>query len=467
MTNISDAERFYREASDQKANTSSHCLMIVFGGLDQMLGSCPDGLPPFEFCNILKYKVKPDNCSVLFVRDRQKCWYLRGVHGESEDVHSTVAFFQREADRIGVDRIITLGSSMGGYAAILYGHLLHAEQAIAFGPQLFLDKSHRNCLGDSRWKTGLDDLSCGLERKFRRFLNVRNLLPFNCAVTIHCGARCQDIDQAKGLCSIAAACVTRVKRNRRKEGLLAGMGIVGVFAHEEGGHAIVTTMRNNGNLELLLKQIISTVLSATPAGVAPGVDLSYGGKDLLQSALQAGFHAKSQANANGPLLGMTAAAHNVHITVALQFASKELQANRKVVLAAVTKDGSALQFAHLELQADQQVAFAAVTQHGAALQFAAMEMQSDRQVALAAVLQDGTALQFASKDLRADRQVVLAAVMQDGIALQFANTELRATRKVVLAAVAQDGAAQQFASDELLADAEVLELTLLTGFGLF
>ena len=40
--------------------------------------------------------------------------------------------------------IITIGGSMGGYAALLFGSLLPVNGIIAFGPQTFIDKDNRN-----------------------------------------------------------------------------------------------------------------------------------------------------------------------------------------------------------------------------------------------------------------------------------------------------------------------------------
>ena len=47
------------------------------------------------------------------------------------------------------------------------------------------------------------------------------------------------------------------------------------------------------------------------------------------------------------------------------------------------------------------------------------ELQADREVVLAAVRQAGRALMCASEELRADREVVLAAVEQDPVALLY------------------------------------------------
>merc|ERR1719499_2056225 len=80
------------------------------------------------------------------------------------------------------------------------------------------------------------------------------------------------------------------------------------------------------------------------------------------------------------------------------------------------------------------------------LRDAPAEAQLDREVILAAVSRYGTALEWASPELKADRDVVLAAVARNGSALDYASADLQADRDVVLAAVAKYGGVLEFAS---------------------
>ena len=145
-------------------------------------------------------------------------------------------------------------------------------------------------------------------------------------------------------------------------------------------------------------------------------------------------------------------------------ASKELRADREVVLAAVRQDGIALGYASDALRADHEVVLAAVTQAGRALEYASSAFRGDRDMVLAAVTQTATwcwprgvhTLQYASDALRADREVVLAALTQDGMALECASDALRADREVVLAAVKQSLSALELVSKQLCKDREVV-----------
>ena len=62
--------------------------------------------------------------------------------------------------------------------------------------------------------------------------------------------------------------------------------------------------------------------------------------------------------------------------------------------------------------------------------YASKELQADREVVLAAVQQDLIAVHFASPEVQADRELVLAVVRQAGLLLEYASKELQADREV-------------------------------------
>lgn len=69
----------------------------------------------------------------IFVRDIFKQWYLKGINSRICAPKLLLEFLQRETQGM---KIITLGSSAGGYASILYGSQLNAERIIAINPQI-------------------------------------------------------------------------------------------------------------------------------------------------------------------------------------------------------------------------------------------------------------------------------------------------------------------------------------------
>ena len=71
----------------------------------------------------------------IFVRDIFKQWYLKGINAEIDTPEKLCSFLIKETQGM---KVICIGSSAGGYAAILYGSLLKAERVIAFNAQFEL-----------------------------------------------------------------------------------------------------------------------------------------------------------------------------------------------------------------------------------------------------------------------------------------------------------------------------------------
>lgn len=68
----------------------------------------------------------------IFVRDVFKQWYLMGINAKINTPEKLTEFLRKETEGY---NIVTIGSSAGGYAAILHGSLLSAKYILAFNPQ--------------------------------------------------------------------------------------------------------------------------------------------------------------------------------------------------------------------------------------------------------------------------------------------------------------------------------------------
>ena len=80
------------------------------------------------------------DCSRVFCRDTERVWYHLGTGG---GVNSIPALKEKLAGLIlelQPSKVSCLGASTGGFAAILFGHLLKVDTVHAFGPQTFLSK---------------------------------------------------------------------------------------------------------------------------------------------------------------------------------------------------------------------------------------------------------------------------------------------------------------------------------------
>ena len=69
----------------------------------------------------------------IFLRDVHKQWFLSGINAQINNAEKLLKFLQKETDGM---KVITIGSSAGGYAAVRFGEWLHAERVLAFSPRL-------------------------------------------------------------------------------------------------------------------------------------------------------------------------------------------------------------------------------------------------------------------------------------------------------------------------------------------
>lgn len=155
--------------------------------------------------------------------------------------------------------------------------------------------------------------------------------------------------------------------------------------------------------------------------------------------------------------------------LALEHASKELQQDEDVVLAAVSDEPNALKLLDRKnpLRNDVEIVLAAVSQDGWALEYAGKQAQANPQVVLAAVEENGYAMQYAGPALKNDRGFALRAVALDAIAFQYVAARLRDNNTVALAAVAENGDALEFASERLRANKKfALAAVTLNGYAL-
>lgn len=68
----------------------------------------------------------------IFIRDIFKQWYLAGINKNLNTPEKLIEFLKKETEGY---KIVTIGSSAGGYAAILYGSFINTQYTLAFNPQ--------------------------------------------------------------------------------------------------------------------------------------------------------------------------------------------------------------------------------------------------------------------------------------------------------------------------------------------
>lgn len=99
----------------------SRQLVIYFSGTGKKNGK-------FDFWNV----GRTIEANLLFVNDDRNHWYQYGVRGLGSSVKATVAMIDKWRKALDIEETFTVGASMGGYGAVLYGCLLRAK-VVGFG----------------------------------------------------------------------------------------------------------------------------------------------------------------------------------------------------------------------------------------------------------------------------------------------------------------------------------------------
>ncbi len=99
----------------------------------------------FEWTNMASSReIMADAGRMIFVRDLYKQWYITGVNDKINTHDKLIDKLRELADGY---RVITVGSSAGGYIAALTGAALNAEACFDFSGQVVLDSlEHDFCL---------------------------------------------------------------------------------------------------------------------------------------------------------------------------------------------------------------------------------------------------------------------------------------------------------------------------------
>ena len=117
-------------------DTGCPSLIVSFGGYDQGVGC----IRPFEFLRFLQKRFP--NSDKYFVKDTYCSCYHKGIGGISTNINETKEYIQEKIK--GYSKVLFLGISGGGYAAILFGSLLGVNYVLAFIPQTILRKDDKD-----------------------------------------------------------------------------------------------------------------------------------------------------------------------------------------------------------------------------------------------------------------------------------------------------------------------------------
>ncbi len=209
---------------------SGKSLVIAFAGMARGLNE----LANFEFVKTTREM----DCSKIFCRDAIRCFYHRGLGDGIANIPDIAARLQELIQEMSPSRITCVGVSAGGYAALLFAHLLKADTAHAFGPQTMLhkqwglDHTDPTIIGCNE----LHDVELSPENDFRDLSKVLNTYNGKTKYYIHVGQDCtQDLNHALPLETLSGVEVVRYGTNSFADvsshacaaHILRGKGILG------------------------------------------------------------------------------------------------------------------------------------------------------------------------------------------------------------------------------------------------
>ena len=91
--------------------------------------------------NFKPYKtILETQANIVFVNDSGNNWYLNGVEGVGSNFTRSAKKIIEIARNIGNGWVMTFGTSMGAYGAMLYAAVGGANKCVAFGPEVMLDQ---------------------------------------------------------------------------------------------------------------------------------------------------------------------------------------------------------------------------------------------------------------------------------------------------------------------------------------
>jgi SAM-dependent methyltransferase len=218
-------------------------LLIVFGG---MIGGA--GTPHFDFLPLIRdIPVKR-----IAVRDLRQAWYHRGIPGHGTTINEAAEALAVLASDNGADRIITVGTSAGGYAALLFAALLGAEQAHCFAAQTVLDLDALADMNDHRWERSLTRLTTedALDSRWTDLLTV--------------------LSQAGGCTRYHVYFDDSFRPDREHAERLKMLDRVQLYRFGMGRHQIAHMLSEGGVLKPMLRR--AAALPGGDASEAPAVD---------------------------------------------------------------------------------------------------------------------------------------------------------------------------------------------------
>ena len=180
--NEKSSESPWGEEDDYYLEDNGQKTLIVFFASD---GISSIDVPRFNFFNLFKEIKSFDK---LYLRDLKRNYFIDGLGGTTNNFLETKNFIKEIISSKCYETVLSVGSSSGGYAAILFGNLLKFKKVVVFNPQTVLTSEKELIINDLYFG---ERAAKELRQKYindnsiKNYLNLKNLIPFNTQVDIH------------------------------------------------------------------------------------------------------------------------------------------------------------------------------------------------------------------------------------------------------------------------------------------
>ena len=205
----------------------SDAALLIFGGMP----ITDTAWVPFQFVqSTLSMPVNK-----VYLRDMHRSWYHHGLRPDGVAIDDSAAFLMENLIAQGVKRIVCIGSSAGGYAAMLFGHLINADEVHAFAPRTYVDVDNRLKYDDFYMDQYVENLY-GYELAQKEYFDLRTVFEA----------------RDNGRTNYFIHYTREIRNDCVNADHLLGVSRVYRHEYQEGAHRIARALRDNGHLDTLL-----------------------------------------------------------------------------------------------------------------------------------------------------------------------------------------------------------------------
>lgn len=158
---------------------------------------------------------------------------------ELDHIEKIIEYLKQIITQNEYEKVCFLGNSMGGYGAILFGNILEVDRVLSFAPQSFINKWNRLINRDNRWKKQIENIY-SFDNKRIDFFDLKEHLKNN--------------PSNKTILEIFYSPNHRLDKKHAER--LKKINNIVLHPIQEGGHGVVKTVKNSGQLKDIIKSTL-------------------------------------------------------------------------------------------------------------------------------------------------------------------------------------------------------------------